>query len=223
MNDRVVNDFDRIASVYDTLASLVFGKNLTRSQHHFLHVIPENATVLILGGGSGELLQTLLRQKPHCQVVYVDASEKMIGLARLRVQNSPKVTFLRGTEEVQMPLPAFTVIITNFYLDLFTQQSLRRITPRLRSLLVPEGLWLVTDFVDPIRRWQKVLLKTMYLFFRIVSNIEASHISDWEKMITSTGLSCQAKEIFYKGMIQSVVFRDATFPTHNPAGSGRHL
>ncbi|MBT1685413.1 class I SAM-dependent methyltransferase [Dawidia soli] len=222
MSDRTVNDFNHIASVYDTLASLVFGKNLTQSQHHFLHVIPESATVLIVGGGSGELLQTLLREKPHCRVVYVDASEKMIGLARQRVQNSPRVTFLCGTEEVQMPLRAFTVIITNFYLDLFTQQSLCRITARLRSLLAPEGLWLVTDFVRPKRRWQKLLLKTMYLFFRIVSNIEASNISDWEEMVRSTGLFCQAKELFYKGMIQGVVFRDAISPLHSPADSGRH-
>jgi tRNA (cmo5U34)-methyltransferase len=216
MKHGAINDFNRIASVYDTLASLVFGKVLTQSQHHFLYIIPENATVLVIGGGSGELLQTLLEKKPHCQVVYVDASEKMIALARQRVKNSSRVTFLCGTEEIEMPRPSFTVIITNFYLDLFTVQSLQRIIIRLRALMTPGGLWLVTDFVNPAKLWQRILLKSMYIFFRTASNIEASHIADWEKIMQSTGLFCQAKKMFYTEMIRSAVFRDATSPLRNP-------
>lgn len=216
MKDHTVNDFNGIASVYDALASVVFGKNLIKSQHHFLHVIPDDATVLIVGGGSGELLQTLLQQKPQCRVVYVDASERMIKLARQRVHNAARVTFLCGTESVEMPVPAFTVVITNFYLDLFAQQSLQRIITRLRSLLVPGALWFVTDFVKPTKLWQKLLLKSMYLFFRIVSNIEASRISDWQGMLGTAGLSYQAEKTFYHGMIKSMVFRETTFRLHNP-------
>jgi ubiquinone/menaquinone biosynthesis C-methylase UbiE len=215
MKDHTVNDFNGIASVYDALASLVFGKNLIKSQQHFLPVIPDDATILIVGGGSGELLQTLLQQKPRCRVVYVDASERMVELARRRVQNSVRVTFLCGTENVEMPVPAFTVVITNFYLDLFTQQSLPEIITRLRSLLVPGALWLVTDFVKPTKLWQKLLLKGMYLFFRMVSNIEASHISDWQEMLGNAGLSCQVEKTFYYGMIKSIVFRETTSRLHS--------
>jgi ubiquinone/menaquinone biosynthesis C-methylase UbiE len=216
MKDRAVNDFNRIASVYDALASLVFGKKLIKSQHHFLHVIPDDATVLIVGGGSGELLQTLLQQKPQCQIVYVDASERMVELARQRVRNAARVAFLCGTENVEMPVPAFTVVITNFYLDLFTQQSLAGIIRRLRSLLVPGGLWFVTDFVKPTKLYQKLLLKGMYLFFRMVSNIEASRISDWQEMLGTAGLSCQGEKTFYHGMIKSIVFRETTSRLHSP-------
>lgn len=216
MKDRPVNDFNRIASVYDALASLVFGKSLIKSQHHFLYVVPDDATVLIVGGGSGELLQTLLQQKPRCRVVYVDASEKMVELARQRVQNSARVTFLCGTENVGMPVPAFTAVITNFYLDLFTPQSLPGIITRLRSLLAPGALWFVTDFVKPMKLWQKLLLKSMYLFFRMVSNIEASRISDWQQMLDTAGLSCQAEKIFYHGMIKSIILRETTSRLHSP-------
>jgi ubiquinone/menaquinone biosynthesis C-methylase UbiE len=219
MKDHAVNDFNRIASVYDALASVVFGKNLVKSQYHFLPVIPDDATVLIMGGGSGELLQTLLQQKPGCQVVYVDASERMVALARRRVQNSARVTFLCGTENVEMPGPAFTVVITNFYLDLFTQQSLQRVITRLRSLLAPGALWLVTDFVTPTRLRQKLLLKSMYLFFRIMSNVEASRISDWQKMLGDAGLSCQETMTFYHGMIKSAIFRATTSHQRNPVDS----
>lgn len=223
MKNRSVNDFNRVASVYDTLASLVFGRNLIKSQLHFLDTIPDEATVLILGGGSGELLQTLLQQKPHCQVVYVDASERMIELARQRVQNSARVTFVCGTEDTQLPAPVFTVIITNFYLDLFTPTSLQKIIMRLRTLLAPGGQWLVTDFVNPSALWQKLLLKSMYLFFRIVSNIEASHISDWPEMLSNARLSGQAAKTFYRGMIKSVVFQEASPRLHSPVDNERHL
>jgi len=219
MKDHAVNDFNRIASVYDALASVVFGKNLIKAQHHFLQVIPDDATVLIVGGGSGELLQTLLQQRPGCQVVYVDASERMVELARQRVQNSAQVTFLCGTENVDMPWRAFTVVITNFYLDLFTQQSMQKIITRLRSLLVPGALWLVTDFVTPTKLWQKILLKSMYLFFRITSNIEASRISDWQEMLGNAGLSCQQTKAFYHGMIKSAVFRKTISHQHSPGDS----
>jgi tRNA (cmo5U34)-methyltransferase len=219
LKKHVVNDFNRIASVYDALASLVFGKSLIKAQHFFLDMIPAEATVLILGGGSGELLQTLLQQKPRCRVVYVDAAEKMIALARRRVKDSSRVTFLCGTEETPLPVEVVTVIITNFYVDLFTPVSLRRIVTRLQAVLAPNGMWLVTDFVTPAGVWQRLLLATMYRFFKMVSNVEASHISDWPEIMRAAGLSAQVEKMFYSGMIKSVVLQKATFRPHSPEGS----
>lgn len=216
MKKHSVNDFNRIASVYDTLASLVFGKTLINAQLHFVSIIPENATILILGGGSGELLQALLHQKPHCRVVYIDSAEKMIALARERVKNSSRVTFLCGTEETPLPVEIVTVIITNFYLDLFTPSSLQRIVTRLHTLLAPGGTWLVTDFVKPSTVWQKILLNTMYRFFSVVSNIEASYISDWPEIMRHDGLSMQTEKVFYRGMIKSIVWQKATSRLHSP-------
>jgi tRNA (cmo5U34)-methyltransferase len=222
MKKRTVNDFNRIASIYDALASLVFGKTLLKAQYHFLNIIPDEATILILGGGSGELLQTLLQQKPQCQVIYVDAAERMIALAKQRVKNSSRVTFLCGTEETQLPVKVVTVIITNFYLDLFTPSSLERVVIRLRTLLAPGGVWLATDFVEPSTVWQKLLLNTMYRFFKIVSNVEASHIPDWPGIITKAGLSTAAAKTFYGGMIKSVVLQEAISHLHNPVDSEKH-
>lgn len=47
------NNFDRVASAYDTLARTAFGGSLKKAQCHWLHQIPADAKVLVLGSGTG--------------------------------------------------------------------------------------------------------------------------------------------------------------------------
>jgi ubiquinone/menaquinone biosynthesis C-methylase UbiE len=219
MNQRAVNDFDSIASVYDTLASLIFGKSLRRSQLCFLPYVPDGASVLIVGGGSGELLAALLHQKPTCRVTYVDASAAMIARARKRVQGSGHVTFVHGTEHAVSPVQRFQVIITNFYFDMFLPHSLAKVITHLKLLLAEDGAWLVTDFLGQHKWWQRLLLKTMYVFFRVASNIEASAISDWQQHLYDEGLRCQRRKLFFHGFISSTIFKLAYSSTRSPSGS----
>ncbi|MEP5106138.1 MAG: methyltransferase type 12, partial [Ekhidna sp.] len=53
----VVNDFDFVAPIYDRLSKLVFGKSLIKAQAYHLKVIGDKDRVLILGGGTGKLLE----------------------------------------------------------------------------------------------------------------------------------------------------------------------
>ncbi len=54
-----MNGFNRIAGVYDFLAKLVFGKHIRRSQEHFLKMVIQQNKVLVLGGGSGWILESI--------------------------------------------------------------------------------------------------------------------------------------------------------------------
>ncbi|MDX5348143.1 MAG: class I SAM-dependent methyltransferase, partial [Hymenobacteraceae bacterium] len=166
-----VPDFDAVADFYDPLSRLVFGNTIKNAQTCLLQHIPKTATVLIAGGGTGELLTELLQQHQPVNVVYLEASAKMLHLTKEKLQRltpaqREQVQLIHGTEASLPNTPDFDVIITPFLLDLFPEEQLQPMMQTLHQNLKPGGKWLVADFqLQPESpRWQKVLVKSMYLF-----------------------------------------------------------
>src|SRR5688572_11887084 len=96
-----LNTFNRIAPVYDTLKGLVFGKAIDKSQIFFIGQLPRDGNLLIIGGGSGEMLKPLLQVNPGCRIWYVEASSAMLSMARQGVSTDDRahITFIHGTEK----------------------------------------------------------------------------------------------------------------------------
>ena len=67
------NNFNTIAPVYDFLAKMVFGRSLERAQAAFLSDLETKvkAKVLIVGGGTGKVLE-LLPEGLDLQIDYVE-------------------------------------------------------------------------------------------------------------------------------------------------------
>jgi tRNA (cmo5U34)-methyltransferase len=208
-------NFDKVAPFYDGLSRLVFGNALRRAQGAHLKVIPEEAHVLLIGGGSGWLLEQLLLQKPNNKVTYLEASTKMFQLARQRLARNPgiaqaAVTFRVGTEGDLLPGETFDVIITPFLLDLFPDERLQHLMNRLYLALVPGGLWLFSDFwlvQSPAPRWQQLLLKSMYAFFGLLSKVQATTLPDFQQHFARLAVHEEQSQQFYKGMVQAKVYR----------------
>ncbi|WP_332369451.1 class I SAM-dependent methyltransferase [Spirosoma telluris] len=111
-------NFDWIAPVYDTLAFIVFGHRLKQAQVVFLNRIPPTASVLIVGGGSGWLLEQILRKREPKQVVYLETSAQMLALASQRIVRKAlvgSVDFRVGDETSLQPDERFDVILTLLY------------------------------------------------------------------------------------------------------------
>ena len=202
-----LNGFDRIAFIYDFLARLVFGKSIINSQKFFLNKIENHHNVLILGGGSGWLLAELLTIRPGCVVWYIEASEKMIGLSRKRVNSDASVHFIHGTEANIPPSIKYDAVISNFYLDLFTDEQLKEVIDKIISSLNAGSQWIVTDFVESNKRWQKLLLKLMYHFFRITCHIGSQKLPQWNKTILASGVNKTKSEVFYDGFIETALYQ----------------
>jgi len=200
------NDFDSVAWIYDSLSKLVFGNELINAQKHFLHRIPGGSNVLIIGGGTGDLLPPILHSSPGCHVCYIDASLKMIDRAQAKVQGNKQVRFIHGTEQEIPTRKVFDVIITNFYFDLFSEESLHLVVDKVKKHLSRNGAWLATDFVNTGRIMHRAQLGLMYAFFRVISNIEASRLPEWEDQMkvhfTETGSAT-----FRNGFIKSAIFQ----------------
>ena len=206
-----LNGFNRIAWAYDTLSSLVYGKSLTKAQTVFLRYVPPAAGILILGGGSGSILGELFRINPGCRICFIDASSAMIRLARnnLPAHLHAQVEFIHGTA-LDIPRRTFDTIITNFFLDLFSPKFLEAELVRIHRVLGPGGLWLVSDFNNQGKWWQRVLIKMMYLFFRAVAGIQAHHLPPWEKMLDDLKLDKGQTEMFFGNFIRCVLYRKVT-------------
>ncbi len=208
-------NFNAIAPIYDRLAGLVFGKSLRRAQTAHLHLIPAQAKVLLIGGGTGRLLGELLRQKPHVHVTYLEVSPKMLRLTEKQLRKLSKtareqVTLRLGDENSLRPDETFDVIITPFLLDLFPDARLTLLMDRLQASLPPGGLWLFSDFwptAEPPLPWQKLLLQAMYRFFGVVSGVQATQLPDFEKHFGHRPLEVVRAQSFYKGLIQARVYR----------------
>lgn len=201
------NGFDKIANVYDALARLVFGKAIRQAQNYFLNDIPSQSKVLILGGGSGWLLSQMLKSNPQCEIWYIEASEKMLELSKVKANQFNRVYFIHGTEDSIPRTIQFDVVITNFYLDLFTETSLDRVIDKIQNVMRPQAIWLVSDFLNNNKWWQSFLLRIMYHFFRTLCGIEAASLPDWNRMLLEKRLRRMKSQLFYSGFIESVVYQ----------------
>ncbi|MFD2934458.1 class I SAM-dependent methyltransferase [Spirosoma flavum] len=204
-------DFNWIAPVYDALAFTVFGHKLQRAQLVFLDQIPTATSVLIVGGGTGWLLeQVLLRCQPK-RVVYLETSTQMLARASRRMVHKSllgSVEFRLGDETTLLPGEPFDVIITPFVLDLFSETTLQvNFIPQLLSVLKPTGQWFVTDFVQTDSWWQKALLWSMIRFFGLTAGIRVGALADWQQCMARAGLTLRARKPQVGGMVSTEVWK----------------
>lgn len=204
-------NFDWIAPVYDGLARLVFGRRLQRAQLVWLHLIPQQATVLVVGGGTGWLLEQLLIQCKPKRVVYLDASARMVAKASRRVIQKRllgTVDFRTGDVLELAEKECFDVVVLPFVLDLFAAPTLQQLIPRLKMGMQPGGIWLVTDFVNTTSVWQRLLLWGMIRFFRFTTGIEIEQLANWQALLSASGLVQQCNQAQVWGMVASDVWVD---------------
>lgn len=203
-------NFNLIAPVYDALAFVVFGHKLQQAQIVFLNQIPIDASVLIVGGGTGWLLEQVLLRCQTKRIVYLETSTQMVARASRRMVQKAlvgSVEFRVGDESSLKPNECFDVILTPFVLDLFSEQTLlTEIIPPLLNVLKSCGLWLVTDFVKPPAKWQKVLLWMMIHFFRLTAGMQARQLADWQKILSESGLRCEKRQTQVGGMVSAEVW-----------------
>jgi ubiquinone/menaquinone biosynthesis C-methylase UbiE len=195
-------NYDRTAWFYDALSRLVYGDTLIKAQIHLLHHIPANAHVLIIGGGTGQIVESIAQIHPTgLNITYVEISAKMIALAGKRNTGANSIVFIAQPIENINSADKFDVIITAFLFDNYTDEVLKGTFPHISGMLKPGGLWLNTDFQLTGRWWQRVLLKGMYSFFKLFSKIEASEVPDVKAYFEGLGYQLVEKGIFYRDFV----------------------
>ncbi|UII34244.1 class I SAM-dependent methyltransferase [Fulvivirga ulvae] len=201
-------NFNSVAFVYDTLARVVFGKSIQKAQTSLLYSITKESKVLILGGGTGFILQELDKLRLSLKITYVEPSSAMMKRAKKKLPfRTIVVDFVQDTHEAVSNDGDFDVVITNFFLDVFPADRLSEVVQEVSLLIGKNGVWLLTDFVRTDMWWQKVLIKLMYLFFRVTAGLEGNQLLNFEDYLHEKGYKSVKHKYFYNGMIRSDIYK----------------
>lgn len=204
------NNYDAIAGNYDRMSRLVFGQAIIQSQKVLLKYITAGSRVLIVGGGTGWILEEIAIQNPSGLVIdYVEISANMIALASKRQSGANEVHFINNPIEDFQAATTYDVVITPFLFDNFGQERAEKVFNKLDSMLGNDGIWLFTDFHAGSGQafWQKALLKTMYAFFGLISHVEARRLPELEHMFRSAGYEIVLESYHFGKFIRSVAYR----------------
>lgn len=180
--------FDRVANSYRPLETIAFGQSLQRARVGWLETIHRSQRVLILGEGNGRFLCELLRVHPKIDIDCIDASERMLMLARARAcrrhpESWPRVQFIHADIRNWSPLHSYDLIVTHFFFDCFPRDEVKAIVDKAARAAAPGAVWLLADFTIPpagilARAHAKFWLCMMYLFFRNAAGITANELVD---------------------------------------------
>lgn len=201
--------YDTVASFYDSLANLIFGNTIKKSQKFLIDAIPSKSKILIIGGGTGWILEEIsAKHASGLQITYVDVSKKMIDLSKKRnIKNNQVVFVAESILETELN-SHYDVVITPFILDNISDENIERIINKITSCIDKNGLWLHADFqIHNNSLWQKIFLKMMFLFFKITCGIEASSLAETKRKFEKRGYILIAAKNYFSSFICSVIYQ----------------
>ncbi|MCO5946455.1 class I SAM-dependent methyltransferase [Mucilaginibacter flavidus] len=204
----MASNYNNSAWFYDRLSRLVYGRALINAQVYLLQFVPANSAVLIVGGGTGWILEELTKIHPSgLGITYVEIAADMMARSRRQNTGLNSVVFINDAIENVGINREFDAVITPFLFDNFTEATAQTVFNYIHQLLKPGAIWLNADFQLTGKWWQSVLLKAMFLFFRILCKIEASELPDVDRLFTSGGFKALEGKCFYGDFVVAKIYK----------------
>jgi SAM-dependent methyltransferase len=204
----------RIAHSYRWLEYAAFGHALEHARFDFLSRAATARRVLILGEGDGRFLARFLRCNTHARVAVIDASRRMIQLARQRtpIAERSRVEF-HHIDAVVDPLPEgeFDLVVSHFFLDILDCRDAQAVILKINAALDPGAIWLISEFQVPAggigRLHARLWLAAMYAFFGAATGLQTRKLPPYRPLLERCGLAeIQHREHRF-GLIRSQVWR----------------
>ena len=201
-------NYDNSAWFYDRLSRVIYGKALVRSQVYLLGHIPKKTNILIVGGGTGWILEEITKlHSSDLQITYIEISSKMMALSHKRNTGENQVIYINEPVESVNDQTSYDVVITPFLFDNFTEQNLQKVFLHIHNGLKPGGFWLNTDFQLTGKWWQNIMLRSMLLFFRIICRIEAKKLPCIERCFVDNRYKVLDQKTFFGDFILSTAYQ----------------
>jgi ubiquinone/menaquinone biosynthesis C-methylase UbiE len=208
---------DPIARIYRWLEYAAFGRELERRRFRYLTDLRGVRRVLMLGEGDGRFLARFAASYPEAQADYMDASARMLQLARARA-GTREIRYIHG-DILTTPLPksAYDLIVTHFFLDCFNAEEQQRVITRLATAAHRATKWLVSEFRQPRRGWQALWswlwLRIMYMFFGFSTGLRTTGLADHRPILGKQGFQLVREETSRFGLLASELWvRDDANP-----------
>lgn len=211
--------FNLLSPVYDFTSIIFFGKSLINSQTYFITKLKKVKSVLILGGGTGELLMKLMNYDIAEFYYYLDISERMIEKSKNRIfkkfpDKVGQVKFECGSYQKVSAYDSFDLIITPYILDCFSETEVREIILLLNNKLKDNGQWLFVDFNVSDNSvfatfFSKLIIKLLYSFFNVFCKLRVKQLPDFSICFSELKFEVVYQKYFLNGMLVSRVYQKA--------------
>ena len=213
--DKLSKGFDLLAPFYDVLCLCSSGKVLSNSQRTFLGELLSCKRALLIGGGTGGFLVDLLDACPELEIVSLDISFQMHEQSKAKIlklgADIRRVEFVQGSIEQFSFCNEFDLVITNYYLDLYTTSELSEKVKFINKALTQNALWLFTDFNDQVLGMRKhlfrIVIGALYLPFRLLTGIETKRLPDFETVFGEYPLEQTKVQYYLFGLLQAKLFK----------------
>jgi ubiquinone/menaquinone biosynthesis C-methylase UbiE len=200
-------NFDLVARPYRWMEYLTFGLALQRCRTYFLAQLAGRRSALVFGDGDGRFLACLLASNPQLTAEAVDSSQSMLRLlqgrvaaigasARLRTSHADALSFV--------PERMYDVVAAHFFVDCLTQPELTHLVSNVTPHLEPGALWAFSDFhvpEGPMRWPARVLIRSLYLAFRLLTGLRTTRLPDHGAALASAGFTCVARHNSLAGLL----------------------
>jgi ubiquinone/menaquinone biosynthesis C-methylase UbiE len=208
-------NFNLIAKPYRWLEYLTLGPTLQRCRTHFLPQLLHQQSALVLGDGDGRFLTALLIANPHLHADAVDTSATMLQLLTQRAHHqAPNAATRLQTHHTSAltftPNTSYDLVATHFFLDCLSQTELDQLITNLTPTLHPGALWLISDFripTGPMRPIARILVRALYLAFRILTGLRTTHLPDHATPLTHSGLNRIAQHHSLAGLLTTEIWQ----------------
>lgn len=201
------NGFDRLAVPYRWLEHLTFGHLLERCRFHFLPQLTGARHALVLGDGDGRFAAQLLRAAPEVRICAVDGSEAMLRSLQARC-GSARVSTLQADLSQGLPaeLPGdrFDLVTTHFFLDCLDTAQVDELVADTLPRVRPGADWIVSEFDIPrgaIRWPAAVLVRLLYLGFRLLTGLRTQQLPDWRAAMRRHGFERRNQYTLIRGVL----------------------
>ena len=206
-----MNNYDPIARYYDFLSRLFFGKSEILAQVRLLGYVHAGSRMLIVGGGTGWILEEIADRYPAgLRITYVESSGEMMRLAKRRRVGGSVVSFVEQPIEAFVTDERYDCILTGFLFDNFSAGLAARVIGRLCPMLEADGCWLFADFYYRRREsrfWQGLMLRVMYFSARLICKVDARELPDMDDLFAQSGYAPLRVSWYYGGFIKAVAYR----------------
>jgi SAM-dependent methyltransferase len=221
----VGNNYDKIANYYDRIHHLFYGQSEINAQVELLDYVRPGDRLLILGGGTGWILEKIAAIFPAgLRITYIESSARMMELTKTRNWGLNQVDLVNSGVEDWVEdgntgrkagsegkgRAEYDCILTGFFFDNFKEVHAAEIVRRVTPFLKKGGYWLEADFYYPRGRgkiWQAILLYSMYFSARLICGVEAKRLPDMEQIFSAEGYGLLYTTFHYQRFMRSVVYR----------------
>ena len=208
------SDFDRVARSYRILEYLALGRMLERTREYFLPALKDSRHALAIGDGDGRFLARLMKENRQLRAVAVDTSAAMLQLLEERCQPySNRLDVYRADARQKLPQAAepYDLVVTHFFLDCLNQDELRGLVLRVKPLLAPRALWVISDFRIPdgplgLPAW--FFIRGLYLCFRILTDLRTARLPDHVTEMSAAGFACIDRQFLLAGVLVTEVWQN---------------